>query len=308
MTGRPLDERRGSGRPATSRAAEAVATPLVIASGWAAIVILAAIAVFLFVNALPAFSDIGLVAMLRGAAWFPTGTPPEFGFLPAIVGSLWVTIVALLVSVPLGITGATYISEFSGGALKDVLKSVVEFLAAVPSVVYGLLGLAVLSEPIRRLFGLPSGLNALVAGIVVGIMALPTVLTISEDALHAVPEDLRQGSLALGNTRWQTVRKVVVPAASSGIFAATMLGVGRAMGETMVVLLLAGNAGVVPRSPFLPVSTLPGTIAGGMGEVAAGSSFFYALFAMGLVLFAVTFVINLAADVVLERQRRRWRR
>jgi phosphate transport system permease protein len=175
-------------------------------------------------------------------------------------------------------------------------------------VVYGLIGIALLVPLVRSGLHLTSGLTALSAGLIVGFMALPTIISISEDALHAVPEDLRLGSFALGNNRWQTAYKVVVPSAGSGIFAAIMLGLGRAIGETMVVLMVAGNANVIAGSPLESVATLPGRIAAEMAEVVQGSVHQSALFTMGLVLFTVTFCINLAADVVLERQRRKWRR
>jgi len=168
--------------------------------------------------------------------------------------------------------------------------------------------LAYLDPLITRVFNISSGLTALTAGLVVGIMSLPTIISIAEDALHNVPNDLRQGSLALGNTRWQTTYKVTVPAASSGIFAAVMLGLGRAIGETMVVLMLAGNSGLIITSALQPARTLTGTVAQEMGEVVRGGMHYSVLFAMGLVLFAITFAINLAADMVLERQRKRWRR
>ena len=209
---------------------------------------------------------------------------------------------------PIGIAAAIYLSEFAKGRLKDIAKSIVEFMAAVPSVVLGLLGVAYLAPVIQKTFHLDSGLTALTAGIVVGVMTLPTIISISEDALYSVPSAIRQGSLALGNTSWQTTYKVVVPAASSGIFAAVMLGLGRAIGETMVVLILAGNPGLIPTSPLEAARTMTGTIAQEMGEVVRGGTHFSVLFAMGLVLFAITFVVNLAADMVLERQRRRWRR
>jgi phosphate transport system permease protein len=308
MTEARRSVQRRVSRPA-SRVADAVVGALIRVSGYTAIAVLAAIALFLLYNALPAIGEIGLWRMVSGDSWFPTSTPELFGFLPAETGSLWVTAVALSFAVPVGVLAAVFISEFAGRRSKDVLKSVVEFLAAIPSIVYGLMGLAVLAGPLRQWLHLSSNLNALVAGLVVGFMALPTIVSISEDAMHAVPGELRQGSLALGNTGWQTTRKVVLPAASSGIFAAIMLGLGRAIGETMVVLVLAGNAGQVARSPLESVSTLPGTIANSMGEaVQGGAGLYSALFAMGLVLFCTTFLINLAADMVLERQRKRWRR
>lgn len=288
--------------------AEGVVRVLIVASGWAAILLLAAIATFLFTSGMRAMGEVGLWTMLSGDSWFPTSQNASFGFLPSIAGSAWVTLVALAVCVPVGIGAAVYISEFAGPRVKEVAKAVIEFMAAIPSVVLGLIGLALLVPWIKATFGLDTGLTALAAGLMVGVMCLPTVISMSEDAMHAVPAELRQGSLALGNTRWQTVYKVVVPAAASGIFAAVMLGLGRAVGETMVVLMLAGNAGVVPDTPFVSARTLPGTIANELGEVVRGGLHYSALFVMGLVLFVITFAVNLAADFVLERQRRRWRR
>ncbi|MDZ4170113.1 MAG: phosphate ABC transporter permease subunit PstC [Coriobacteriia bacterium] len=300
--------RRRRGRSAFSRAAEGVFTRLIALSGLTAIVVLAGITVFLVLNSWRAITDIGMIEMITGTDWFPTSKVPSYGFLPAETGSMWVTAVAVLLCVPVGVAAAVYISEFAGRRMKEFTKSVIEFMAAVPSVVLGLIGLALVVPRVRVWFELDTGLTAFTAGIVVGIMALPTIISISEDALHAVPADLRTGSLALGNTRWQTVYKVVLPAASSGVFAAVMLGVGRAIGETMVVLMLAGNSGIIADTPFVSVRTMPGTIAGEMAEVVQGGEHYSVLFAMALVLFAVTFAINLAADIVLERQRRRWRR
>jgi len=296
------------GRLGFSRAADAVVRRAIAVCGLIAIVVLGAIFAFLLVNALKAIQEVGLGAMIKGTDWYPTTEPPIFGFLPSEVGSLWVTGVALLLAVPIGIASAVFLSEFAKGRFKEIAKSVVEFMAAVPSVVLGLLGLAYVAPVISKVFRIDSGLTALTAGLVVGVMSLPTIISIAEDALYSVPKELRQGSLALGNTNWQTTYKVVVPAASSGIFAASMLGLGRAIGETMVVLMLAGNSGLVPTSPLQAARTMTGTIAQEMGEVVRGGTHYSVLFAMGLVLFAITFVINLAADIVLERQRKKWRR
>ena len=304
----PSNQTARKGRSGFSRAADAVVRRAIAVCGWLAIAILGAIFVFLLINSMKAIQEIGLWEMISGTDWYPTASTPRFGFLPAEVGSLWVTGVALLLSVPIGIGAAVYLSEFAKGTFKDITKSIVEFMAAVPSVVLGLLGVAYLAPVIQTTFGLESGLTALTAGIVVGVMTLPTIISISEDALYSVPSAMRQGSLALGNTAWQTTYKVVVPAASSGIFAAVMLGLGRAIGETMVVLILAGNSGLIPTSSLQAARTMTGTIAQEMGEVVRGGDHFSVLFAMGLVLFAITFVVNLAADVVLERQRKRWRR
>ncbi|HET6498135.1 MAG TPA: phosphate ABC transporter permease subunit PstC [Coriobacteriia bacterium] len=281
---------------------------LIKIAGWSAVAILAAIVGYLFAGALTALREVGLVEMVTGAHWFPTSDPPQFGFLPSMAGSLMVASVALLLSVPLGVAAAVYISEFAGKRTKEVAKSIIEFMAAVPSVVLGLIGITLLVQNVRVWFDLSTGLTAFTAGIMVGILALPTIVSIAEDAMHAVPQELRQGSAALGNTRWQTTYKVVVPAASSGIFAAVILGMGRAIGETMVVLMLSGLAGTIPLTPFEPVRTLPGTVAQQLGEVVRGGLHYSVLFTMGLVLFVIAFLINLAADVVLERQRRRWRR
>lgn len=305
---KPSNETARRGRLGFSRAADAVVRRLIVLCGWTAIVVLGAIFAFLLFNALKAIREVGLGSMITGTDWYPTTEPPLFGFLPSEVGSLWVTGVALLLAVPIGVFASIYLSEFAKGRFKEIAKSVVEFMAAVPSVVLGLLGLAYVAPVVKSVFGLDSGLTALTAGLVVGVMSLPTIISISEDALYSVPKELRQGSLALGNTNWQTTYKVVVPAASSGIFAAVMLGLGRAIGETMVVLMLAGNSGLIPNSSLQAARTLTGTIAQEMGEVVRGGTHYSVLFAMGLVLFAITFAINLAADVVLERQRKKWRR
>ncbi|MHB1341251.1 MAG: phosphate ABC transporter permease subunit PstC [Coriobacteriia bacterium] len=299
---------RRLGRTAISRAAEAAFRILIYVCGWLAIVILGAIAAFLAYNSLRSIGEAGLGTMLSGVQWYPTSDPGKFGLLPLITGSLMVTAVALGVAVPVGVGAAVYISEFSGSAAKEITKTIVEFMAAVPSVVYGLIGVAVLIPGVKEAFGLTSGMTALTGGIVLGVMSIPTVVSISEDALHAVPMSLRQGSAALGNTRWQSTYKVTVPAASSGIFAAVMLGLGRAIGETMAVLMLTGNAAVMPSSVFESVRTMTGTIAAEMGEVVQGGVHYSVLFTVGLVLFTITFGINLAADLVLERQRKRWRR
>lgn len=304
----PSHGQRRLGRTTTRRAAEGIVRAIIYVCGWLAIIILAAIALFLIWNSVRALSEAGLGSMLSGTAWYPTSSPGKFGMLPLILGSLFVTGVALVVAVPLGVAAAVFISEFSGTGVKDVMKSIIEFMAAVPSVVYGLIGVAVVIPLVKDVFALNSGMTALAGGIVLGVMSLPTVISISEDALHAVPFDLRQGSAALGNTRWQTTYKVTIPAASSGIFAAIMLGLGRAIGETMAVLMLTGNAAIMPTSVLESVRTMTGTIAAEMGEVVQGGLHYSVLFSVGLVLFVITFAINLAADLVLERQRKRWRR
>jgi len=301
-------KRRSLGRATTRRAVETVAKIVIYACGWIAIVILSAIALFLVINAVRALREVGLSEMLAGTKWYPTSSPGKFGMLPLVLGSLAVTGVALAVAVPVAVGASVFVSEFASARAKDILKSLVEFMAAVPSVVYGLVGVSVLIPIVKDVFALDSGLTALSGGLVLGVMAIPTIMSISEDALYAVPSDLRRGSAALGNTRWQTTFKVTLPAASPGIFASIMLGLGRAIGETIAVLMLTGNAAVMPSSLFDSVRTMTGTVAAEMGEVVQGGIHYSVLFTVGLVLFVLTFAINLAADLVLERQRRRWRR
>ena len=303
-----VDRAPNPGRQSFARAADSFARFWISILALAALVILAGIASFLFQNSLQALQKIGLFQMVGKADWFPTSANALFGFLPAEVGSIWVTTVALVLSMPLGVLAAIYLSEFANPRVKEVGKTIIEFMAAVPSVVFGLMGMTILVPLVARAFDLSSGLCGLTAGLCVGMVCLPTVISISEDAMHAVPDELRQGALALGNNRWQMVYKVILPAASSGIFAAIMLGLGRAIGETMVVLMVSGNAGIIPQSPLLAARTMTGTIAQETGEVVRGGLHFSVLFVMGLVLFVVTFAINLVADVVLEIQRKRWRR
>lgn len=303
-----LTQEQRRGRLRISRAANSVAKIGISVLAWTAIVLLAGIAGFLIQNSMRAINEIGLAKMVGGTDWFPTSQDALFGFLPAEVGSMWVTAVAMLMCIPVGIAAAVFLSEFASLRVKELGKTTVEFMAAIPSVVFGLIGMTLIVPFIAGTLHLDSGLTALSAGIMVGIVCMPTIISISEDALHAVPDALRQGSLALGNTRWQTTYKVVLPAASSGIFAAVMLALGRAIGETMVVLMVAGNAGLIPETPLMAARTLTGTIAQETGEVVRGGLHFSVLFAMGLVLFVVTFCINLVADSVLERQRKKWRR
>ncbi|MCL2525913.1 MAG: phosphate ABC transporter permease subunit PstC [Coriobacteriia bacterium] len=291
-----------------TRGLDSAATIFISVLGWTAIFVLIGIAAFLIQSSLRAFDEVGIWSMIAGSGWFPTSSNARYGFLPAQVGSIWVTTVALSACVPIGVLSAVYLSEFASKRFREAAKTVIEFMVTIPSVVFGLIGLAVLVPLIRQHLPVDSGLVALTAGLVVGIVCLPTIISISEDALRSVPSELRQGSFALGNTRWQTAYKVILPAASSGVFAAVMLGMGRAIGETMVVLMLAGNAGIIPASPLEAARTMTGTIAQETGEVVRGSVHFSVLFTLGLVLFVITFAINLFADMILERSRKKWRR
>lgn len=270
------------------------------------VAILFLICLFLFRDSLLLFNEISLLDFFTGKFWYPTSINKQFGLLPLLLGSLLVTAGAILFSVPLGIASAIYISELAHPKVADFLKPFIEILAGIPSVVFGFFGLVVLVPFIQETLNLPTGQTALTGSIMLGIMALPTIITISEDAISSVPSTLKQGSLALGATRWQTIYKVIIPAALSGISAAVMLGVGRAIGETMTLMMVTGNAGIIPSFPggfFDPVRTMTATIALEMGEVPQGSDHFHALFAVGSVLFIITFLINLIADSIKKKYR-----
>jgi len=242
---------------------------------------------------------------LFGRWWYPTADPaPQLGILALILGSLLVTFGAIILALPLGLAGAIYLSEVAHPGIRAALKPAIEILAGIPSVVFGFFGLVVLVPFIQKLFHLDVGETALAGILMLAIMSLPTVISISEDALSAVPRSYREASLALGATRWQTIVRIVVPAGLSGVTAAAMLGVGRAVGETMTVLMVTGNAAQIPKSLLVPVRTLTATIAAELGEAPQGGLHYQALFAIGIVLFIITFLVNLIADLVNARYRR----
>ncbi|MEM1704706.1 MAG: phosphate ABC transporter permease subunit PstC [Candidatus Hadarchaeales archaeon] len=261
--------------------------------------------IFVFTQSIPVFTNIGVTNFILNHKWLPTAHPPSFGIAPMILGSLLVTSLALAVSVPLALFGAIYISEIASSKVRDLLKTTVEVLSAIPSVVYGFFGLVVLVPFIQRFFGLPTGQTALTAGLVLAFMILPTMLSIIEDSLRAVPNEYREASFALGATKWETIKNAVIPAASSGIVGGVLLGLGRAIGETIAVMMLSGGAAVIPTSIFSPVRTMPATIAIEMGEVSFGSLHYSALFGIGLVLFAITFAVNFIANWIISRKVRR---
>jgi len=226
---------------------------------------------------------------IKGKEWFPTAKPvAQLGVLPLILGTIWVSIGAILFALPLGLMVAIFLSEIARPKTKSILKPLIELLAGVPSVVYGFFGLVVLVPLVQKGLNLDVGETALSGSIILGIMALPTIISIAEDAIHSVPKVVREASLALGANNWQTIYKVVIPYASSGISAAIILGIGRAMGETMAVLMVTGNAAVIPHSFLQPVRTIPATIAAELGEASNGGLHFKALFALGCILFLIT--------------------
>jgi phosphate transport system permease protein len=269
-------------------------------SGITTIIFVVLIFLLLVREGLPVFKYTSLPKFLFGHDWLPLSD--IFGALPLILASLFVTAGAVVISIPLGVAVAIYIAEVATPRAKEILKPAVETLAAIPSVVVGFIGYLVLAPIIQKVFNLPTGLTAFTGSVMLAFMAMPTIVSIAEDAITAVPTDYRAASLAMGATRWQTIWNVIVPAAKSGIFAGAMLGIGRVIGETMTVLMVTGNAAVIPHSLFQPVRTMTATIAAEMGETVQGSPHYFALFAIGLVLFGMTFLINLLADLALHRK------
>lgn len=268
------------------------------------ILFLTGIVIVLFKEGLPIFNEVGLDEFIFGQEWSPTYDPPGFGIYPLIIASFIVTVGAMIISVPIGISSSIFISYILPSKLKTVVKPLVELLAGVPSVIYGLFGMKMLGPFLRKMFGLPTGLTALNAAIMLGIMALPTIISLSEDALTSVPKKFRDASLALGGTKWETVRNVIVPTASSGIVTAVILGMGRAIGETMTVLMVAGGAPVVPKlmeGILKPIRPMTATIALEMGETAVGSSHYHALFGIAIILFVITLLFNILADYASMR-------
>ena len=242
-----------------------------------------------------------------GAEWFPTATPaPLFGMLPLLLGTLWVSLFAILFVLPFGISIAVYMSEVASPRIRNFLKPVIELLNGIPSVVYGFFGLIVIVPMLQRVFGLPVGESGLAGSLVLAIMALPTIVTVAEDAMRNCPRTLREASLALGASKWQTIYKVVIPSSMSGIASGVVLGIGRAVGETMAVLMVTGNAAVMPHSILEPLRTIPATIAAELGEAPAGGAHYQSLFLLGVILFFITFIINMCVEFISARNKAKY--
>ncbi len=248
--------------------------------------------------------NITLSEFLNGKEWFPTAQPAaQLGIMPLILGTLWVSLGAILLALPLGLATAIYMSEIANETVRRFMKPLIELLSGIPSVVYGFFGLVIIVPLIQKTFNLPVGETALSGSIILGIMALPTIITISEDAMRNTPRAMKEASLALGATKWQTIYKVIIPYSASGISAGAILGIGRAIGETMAVLMVTGNAAVIPHTILEPVRTIPATIAAELGEAANGGVHYKALFALGCVLFIITLLINLSVEFVSNRNK-----
>ncbi len=284
---------------------ETIITRLIQFSGYSAIVFVALIFYFLMSEGLPATVEVPLKDLLS-ARWYPI--EDYYGLLPLIGGSLIVTIGASLIAMPIGIGTAVFIAEVAPRWVREILKPMVEILAGIPSVVLGFLGFLVLAPFLRVFLDLPTGLTALTGSILLAAISIPTIVSVAEDALDSVPRSYRDASIALGVTEWQTIWNVTLPAARSGVLTAVMLGIGRAIGETMTVMMVTGNAAILPFSPanlFSPVRTMTATIAAEMGEVATGSVHYHTLFLIGIVLFLISLVVNVTASAVVFRQSKR---
>lgn len=261
------------------------------------------IALTLVMSSLPVFQTVSLKDFIFGREWRPTAEPPSLGIFSLMAASFVVTTGAVFFAVPLGVGSAVYISELAGPKMKEILKPAMEILAGIPSVVFGFFGIVFVAPIVQKLFNLPTGLCGFTAAIILGLMAIPTVASISEDAVSAISKDLRNASYALGANKWETITKTVMPAAKSGIFTAIILGISRALGETMTVLMVAGGALKMPNSIFVPMRPMTAAIAGEMGETVTGSPHYYALFAMGLVLFIINICFNLIAENLQKGKR-----
>jgi len=282
-----------------------VVESLIRVVGFSSIGFVALIFLFLMREGLPFFFEVSPGNVLD-TRWYPTFD--LFGTLPLVLGSILVTLVAILVALPLGVATAVFVREVAPSWAREILKPLIEVLAGIPSVVLGFFGMNLVAPLVREGLGAPTGLTAFTGALLLAYMALPTMISVAEDALDAVPRSYRDAGLAMGATRWQTIWRVVIPAARSGIVTAVMLGIGRAIGETMAVMLVTGNAARMPLtldSLFRPVRTMTATIAAEMGEVAHGSTHYHALFGIGIILFLVTFAINLAAAATIFQKRRR---
>jgi phosphate transport system permease protein len=248
--------------------------------------------------------NISLRKFLTEKEWYPTAQPAaQMGVLALISGTLWVSLGAILLALPLGLATAIYMAEIANEKTRRVLKPLIELLAGIPSVVYGFFGLVIIVPLIQQVFDLPVGETGLAGSIILAIMALPTIITISEDALRTTPRAMKEASLALGANKWQTISRVTVPYAASGISAAAILGMGRAIGETMAVLMVTGNAAVMPHTLLEPVRTIPATIAAELGEATQGGLHFKALFALGCILFIITMLVNLTVEYISAKRK-----
>ncbi len=293
---------RGTSRISRAASDKCVEAAFLLAAALC-IVTLLGIMVFLFREGLPIFSEVSPLDFLFGREWYPTFDPPAFGILPMLAGTLAVTLLSSCLAVPLGVLSAVYLAELASPRVRGVAKPLVEMLQALPSVVIGFFGLVVVAPFLQDALELDTGLNLFNASLMLAFMAVPTITGIAEDSLYSVPRELREASLALGAGKWQTIRRVVMPAALPGLSTAVILGMSRSIGETMVVLMVAGGAALIPTSLFDPVRPMPASIAAEMAETPFRSPHYHALFAIGLVLFVFTLAFNSLAAYIAEKNK-----
>jgi phosphate transport system permease protein len=296
------------GRPRWAIIGEQALELLIRVCGISAIIFVLAIFFFVFREAVPILysGNFNIKEFLFSTEWYPTSVSNvRYGTLALLVGSFTVTVLAMVIAVPFGLGAAIYISEFCGQKQKETLKIIIELLAAIPSVVWGFIGLTVISKLIIAVTGTPVGVNLLNGSIILALMSVPIIVSIGEDALKAVPDSFREAGMAMGTTKWQLVLRVLLPAAKNGLLAAVLLGVGRAVGETMAVLMATGHSVQIPHGVFDSVRTLTANVAAELGEAAAGSPHYRVLFLTGILLFVITFAVNLTADFVIRGIKRK---
>ncbi len=280
------------------RLTEKIIEYLLFIVAFSALTCVALIVIFLFYEGLPIFEKVGFKEFFFGKYWYPTSDPPAFGIFPLFIGSVLVTILSSLIAVPIGVMTAIYLAELASPIVRKIVKPIIELLAALPSVVIGFFGMVVVAPFLQEYFDLATGLNLFNASLMLAFMSIPTICSISEDAIYGIPTELKEGSFALGATHLQTIIRVIIPASISGISVAITLGMARAIGETMVVLMVAGGAAMIPESIFDPVRPMPASIAAEMAEAPYRSDHYHALFAIGIVLFLFTSAFNLVADYI----------
>ena len=298
-----MEWRQKKSRKPTS---ERILEGIIRIGGLSSIVLIVAILFFILKESFPFFlSKFDFVEFFFSTEWNPASVERiSYGVLALLVGTLLVTIISMLIAVPLGLACAFYISEFCSPQLREVYKVLIEFLAAIPSVVWGFIAIMMINPMIINIFDVPIGLNILNASIILALMSLPLIVSVGEDALRAVPETYREAAEGMGATKWEIATRVLLPAAKNGLMAAALLGVGRALGETMAVLMATGHSIQIPGSIFEPGRTLTATIAAELGESPKGGEHYQALFAIGLVLFILSFIVNLSADYLIRGRRK----
>ncbi|MBN1369931.1 MAG: phosphate ABC transporter permease subunit PstC [Dehalococcoidaceae bacterium] len=287
---------------------ERIIEKIIFFNGMVAILVLLGVFIILLREGIPALIETPFFEFLFGTTWYPVSEPPTFGILPFFVATMWVTLISTVLAVPIGVGAAVFLAEVAPRRVADAVKPIVELLSGFPSVVMGFIGLVLLSPWVQNSLNLNTGLTGLTAGIMLAMMSLPIIVSVSEDALRAVPDEYRQAAYGLGSTKWEVIWHVCVPSALSGISAAVMLGVGRAIGETMTVLMVAGGALALPELPTEPMTPMTAAIASGIGNAVQGGLQYHALFAIGLILFVLTLVVNLIAARILTAQKRKFAR